>query len=243
MSRVSRRFEFLSGVRVQLPLLLGVAPFGLAYGAYAIESGLSAELTQAMSAIVFAGASQFIGVQLIATGVPGVMIVLATLLVNLRHLLYSASLAPHAEHLGAPWRWLFAYLLTDETYATSMSRYRLGDDAPHKHWYFFGAGFALWATWQLTTSLGIFVGAAVPASWSLDFALPLTFLALLMPVLTSRPALAAAAVAGAVAVVGFDWPYGVALVAATVAGLAAGVGLDRALRARLGDRGANVEAP
>jgi 4-azaleucine resistance transporter AzlC len=206
----------------------------MAYGAYAIESDVSAGLTQAMSSIVFAGSSQFIGVQLIASGVPGVMIVLATLLVNLRHLLYSASLAPHVDHLGMRWRWLLAYLLTDEAFATSMGRFRLTDESKHKHWFFLGAGLALWVTWQLTTSLGIFLGAAVPDSWSLDFALPLTFLALLMPVLTSRPAVAAALVAGLVAVLGFHWPYGVALVTATVLGLSAGVALDRALGAPSG---------
>ena len=231
----------MSGVRAQLPLLLGVAPFGMAYGAYAIESGLSAGLAQAMSAIVFGGASQFIGVQLIASGVPGAMLVLATLLVNLRHLLYSASLAPHVDHLSTRWRWLLAYLLTDEAYATSMQRYRRGDASPHKHWFFFGAGFALWVTWQLTTSLGIFLGAALPDSWSLDFALPLTFLALLMPVLTNRPALAAAVVAGLVAAVGFDWPYGIALVAAIGAGLSAGLALDRALGGRAEERAFDVE--
>ena len=216
-------------MRGQLPLLVGVAPFGMAYGAYAIESGLSGGLTQAMSAIVFGGASQFVGVQLIASGVPGAMIVLATLLVNLRHLLYSASLAPRVDHLNRRWRWLLAYLLTDEAYAVSMSRLSRGDDSANRHWFVLGAGGALWATWQVTTSLGILLGAALPDSWSLDFALPLTFLALLTPVLTSRPAVAAAAVAGLVAVIGFDWPYGIALVAAIGAGLLAGVALDRAL--------------
>jgi predicted branched-subunit amino acid permease len=201
----------------------------MAYGAYAIESEIPGGVTQAMSSIVFAGASQFIGVQLIAGGVPGAMIVLATGLVNLRHLLYSASLAPEVDHLGARWRWLLAYLLTDEAFATSMARYRLSDVSPYKHWYFLGAGFALWGTWQVTTSLGIFLGAAVPESWSLDFALPLTFLALLMPALTSRPAALAAAAAGGVAVLAFDWPYGLGLVIATVAGLSAGALLDQAL--------------
>jgi 4-azaleucine resistance transporter AzlC len=215
----------------------------MAYGAYAIESDVPAGLTQAMSSVVFAGTSQFVGVQLIAGGVPGTMIVLATLLVNLRHLLYSASLAPHVDHLGARWRWLLAYLLTDEAFATSLSRYRLGDGSRHKHWYLFGAGLALWVTWQITTASGIFLGAAVPDSWSLDFALPLTFLALLMPVLTSRPALAAALVAGVVAVLGFDWPYGVALIAATVLGLSAGVALDRALGSQAGGLPAEAEAP
>ena len=115
------------GIGCQLPLLRGGAPVGMDYGAYAIGSGLAGELTQAMSAIVFGGASQFIGVQLIASGVPGVMIVLATLLVNLRHLLYSASLAPQVDHLNRRWRWLLAYLLTDAAYAVSMARLGGGD--------------------------------------------------------------------------------------------------------------------
>ena len=233
MAGSSRRSEFYAGVRAQAPLLVGVAPFGMAYGAFAIESGLAAGVAQAMSSIVFAGASQFIGVQLITGGVPGAMVVLAALLVNLRHLLYSASLAPHVEHLSGRWRWLLAYLLTDEAFATTIGRYRRAGDAQHKHWFFLGAGFALWATWQVTTSLGILAGAAVPESWSLDFALPLTFLALLMPALNDRPALAAACVAALVGVAGFDWPFGVAIVAAAVAGPTAGVLLDRTLRARV----------
>ena len=78
-------------------------------------------------------------------------------------------------------------------------------------------------TWQVTTAIGVFVGAAVPDSWSLDFALPLTFLAILMPALRGRPAVAAAAVAGAVAVIGFRWPYGTGLLTAMLAGMAAGI--------------------
>ncbi len=216
-------------MRGQLPLLLGVAPFGTAYGAYAIETGLSGGLTQAMSSMVFGGASPFVAVQLIASGVPGGMIVLAVLLVNLRHMLYSASVAPHVAHLESRWRWLLAYLLTDEAYAVGMQRYSRDDESPRKHWFFFGAGFALWATWQATTAIGIVLGAAVPESWSLDFALPLTFIALLTPVLTSRPAFAAAGVAGVIAVAGFDWPYGTELITAIAGGLVAGVFVARLL--------------
>ena len=216
-------------MRGQLPLLLGVAPFGTAYGAYAIETGLSGGLTQAMSSMVFGGASQFVAVQLIASGVPGGMIVLAVLLVNVRHMLYSASVAPHVSHLSSRWRWLLAYLLTDEAYAVGMQRYGRDDDSPSKHWFFFGAGFALWATWQATTAIGIVLGAAVPESWSLDFALPLTFIALLTPVLTTRPAFAAAGVAGVIAVAGFDWPYGMELITAIGGGLVGGMLVARLL--------------
>jgi 4-azaleucine resistance transporter AzlC len=237
----TRRAEFVAGVRAQLPLLLGVTPFGLAYGAYAVKSGLSTGLAQAMSAVVFGGASQFVGVRQIAADVPGAVVVLTALLVNARHMLYSASLAPHVEHLGRRWRWLLAYLLTDEAYATSIAHYRAAGDATHKHWFFFGTGLALWAGWQISTAAGVFVGAAVPDGWSLDFALPLTFLAIIVPALRGRPALAAAAVAGVVAVVGFRWPYGTGLLAAMLAGMACGIGADAVLGKRAAGVGAEAD--
>ena len=231
----TRRSEFAAGVRAQLPLLLGVAPFGMAYGAYAVKSGLSPALAQSMSAIVFAGASQFVAVRLIVDSVPGAVIVLTVLLVNLRHLLYSAALAPHVEHLERRWRWLLAYLLTDEAYAMAVTRYRRKDASPYRHWFFFGTALALWTTWQVTTGAGVLVGTAVPDSWALDFALPLTFIALIVPSLTDRPAVAAAAVAGVIAVVGFRWPYGTGLIAAATAGIVAGAAIERALAARAAD--------
>ena len=225
----TRQSEFAAGVRAQLPLLLGVAPFGMAYGAYAVKSGLSPALAQSMSAIVFAGASQFVAVRLIVDGVPGAVIVLTVLLVNLRHLLYSAALAPHVEHLERRWRWLLAYLLTDEAYAMAVTRYRRKDASPYGHWFFLGTALALWTTWQVTTGVGVVVGTAVPDSWALDFALPLTFIALIVPTLTDRPAVAAAAVAGVIAVIGFRWPYGTGLIGAATAGIVAGAALERAL--------------
>lgn len=217
-----KRREFFAGVRAQLPLLLGVAPFGMAYGAYAAKAGISAGLAQAMSAIVFGGASQFVAVRLITESVPDAIVVLTVLLVNARHMLYSASLAPYVDHLNRRWRWGLAYLLTDEAYATTITRYRQTDASPHKHWFFLGSGVALWTAWQITTAIGVFVGTAVPDSWSLDFALPLTFLAILVPALKDRPAMAAALLASGVAVVGFRWPYGTGLLTAMVAGMAAG---------------------
>lgn len=223
----SPRGEFLAGARAQLPLLLGVAPFGMACGAYAARSGLSAGLAQAMSVIVFGGASQFVATRLIVDGVPGVVIVLAVLLVNSRHALYSASIAPHVEQLPVRWRAGLAYLLTDEVYAVAIFRYRDGRSAAEAHWFFLGTALTLWAAWQITTGIGVFVGSAVPDSWSLDFALPLTFLALIVPALRDRPALAAASAAALVAVIGFGWPYGTGLLAAAVAGMAAGMVLDR----------------
>jgi 4-azaleucine resistance transporter AzlC len=231
VGETSRQREFLDGARAQLPLLLGVAPFGMAYGAYAVERGIGAGLAQAMSVIIFGGASQFVAVELLATGVPGLVIVLTVGLVNLRHTLYAAALAPHVAPLSLGWRALLAYLLTDEAYAVGIRRYEQGDRAPFRHWYLLGTCMALWACWQVTTAAGVFVGAAVPDGWSLDFALPLTFIAIVVPALRDRPALAAAVAAGLIATIAFRWPYGTGLVTAAIAGLVAGVTLDPMLGA------------
>ena len=148
----SPRSEFLAGVRAELPILLGVIPFGLIYGALAVNAGLPAGVSLGMSFIVFAGSAQFVGAQLIAGGAPALIIVLTTFVVNLRHMLYSASVAPHAQRLSPPWKWLLAYLLTDEAYAVVITHYNENSEAAHKHWFFLGAGLTLWAAWQASTT-------------------------------------------------------------------------------------------
>ena len=241
MPTTTARTEFLAGVRAELPILLGVAPFGMIYGALAIGAGLPRSAAQAMSSIVFAGSAQFVATQLFATGAPGLVLLLTTFIVNLRHMLYSASLAPYLHKLPARWKWLLAYLLTDEAYAPTILHYRQGEqnhgdsaeppcgtELPDKrHWFLLGAGLALWSVWQVSTAVGIFLGAQVPPSWGLDFALALTFIALLVPVLTDRPSVVAAVSAGIVALIGAGWPYKLGLVAAALVGIAVGAWLDR----------------
>lgn len=223
----SRSSEFVAGVRAQLPLLLGVTPFGVAYGVNAVELGIPTGLAQAMSVIVFGGLSQLAGAQQMAAQVPGAIIVLTTLLINSRHSLYSAALAPHVEHLAARWRWLLAYLLTDEAYVTAAVRFSQPDVTPFKHWFLFGTALALWVDWQIATAVGVFLGQAVPESWSLGFTLPLTFIAIVVPSLKDRPSTAAAVVAGTLATVGFRWEYGLNVLLPALAGLAAAVFIAR----------------
>jgi 4-azaleucine resistance transporter AzlC len=219
--------EFVLGCRDELPILLGVAPFGMIYGVLALGAGLPSLTAQLMSSVVFAGSSQFLAAQLIRDGAPGAVVVATIFVVNLRHALYSASVAPWVKHLPARWKALLAYLLTDEAFVVAAARYRRddhrADPPPHRHWYFFGAGITLWSCWQLTTAAGIFLGARVPASWSLDFTLPLTFIALVVPGLRDRGGAAAAAVAGLTAVLAAGLPYRLGLLGAGVAGIAAGL--------------------
>jgi 4-azaleucine resistance transporter AzlC len=229
LALVPARQEFWSGVKAELPLLIGVIPFGMIYGVLALAAGIPPAAAQAMSAIVFAGSSQFVMAQLFAAGVPGLVMIMTAAVVNLRHALYSASVAPYLKRLHPRWKWLLAYLLTDEAYAVTITHYAEGGDQSivgNKHWYFLGAGLALWSSWQLSTAVGIFLGTQVPENWSLDFTLALTFIALVVPGLKDRPTAAAALTAGVCAVGFAELPYKLGLVAAAMVGIGVGVILE-----------------
>jgi 4-azaleucine resistance transporter AzlC len=218
--------NFLAGVRAEIPLLIGVFPFGMIYGALALNAGLSTAEAQMMSSIVFAGSAQFITAQLVHEATPGLVIVLTIAVLNLRHMLYSASLAPYLASLPTRWKVLLSYLLTDEAYAPTILYYEKNGITPYAHWFLFGAGCSLWVTWQVSTALGIFLGTAIPESWSLDFALPLTFIAMVVPVLKNQPAIAAALSAGVVALVAFSLPFKLGLVLAALIGILVGTILE-----------------
>lgn len=223
-----RLSQFLGGVRAEIPIAFGVLPFGIIYGVIALAAGLTPAQAQAMSVIVFAGSAQFIGAELMGLGTPISILWLTTFVVNVRHMLYSVALGPELQHLSRPWRWLLAYLLTDEAYVVTAVHY---DDPKsprlHRHWYMLGAGLMLWVTWQSSTAVGVYLGTEIPASWGLDFALALTFIGIVVPLLNRRPMIAAAVTAGVIAVVTFSLPYNLGLVLATLAGIGVGVWLER----------------
>jgi len=229
-AQIPRR-EFLTGVRDQLPLLLGVIPFGLIFGALAISVGVSPAATQGFSLFVFAGSAQFIAVSLIGESASALVVIATIALVNLRHALYSASLAPSLAKLGRTWKLALGWLLTDEAFAMASRRYRNGE-LEDAHWYTLGTGLTLWAGWQISTAVGIALGSNLPQGLSLDFALPLTFLALVVPSLIDRPTLAAALAAGLLGLALFNLPFRLGLVAATIAGVGLGLALESATQPR-----------
>jgi 4-azaleucine resistance transporter AzlC len=195
------------------------------YGAVAVQSQVPTVIIQAMSAIVFAGSSQFVMAVLMSQAAPGMVIVITAFILNLRHMFYSASVAPYTRHLSTPWKLFLAYLLTDEAYAVAILHYNKNGDPVHErsHWYLFGAGITLWISWQLSTAAGIFLGMRVPSDWPLDFALALTFIAILFPMLKDRPAILAAISAGLTAVLLSAMPYKLGLVVAAAVGIAVGI--------------------
>lgn len=226
--RHSALATFFHGARDTLPLLPGGVPFGMIYGITARSAHIPAWLTQAMSAVVFAGSAQFAVAQLVAVGAPVLVLALTGAMLNLRHLLYSASLAPHLRAARPRWKALLAYLLTDEMYGVVSARLRGGLAGERLHWYALGSGLTLWSEWQLSTLAGLLVGARIPAGWSLDFAATLTFIALVTPLVSDRPSLFAAAVAIVVAALTLHAPLRLGLVAAILAGVAAGLLAERA---------------
>jgi len=223
---LSPRSEFLAGVRDIAPVLLGTVPFGLVAGVAAISAGMSALEGFALSLFAFSGIAQLITCQLLAAGSPVIVTVGAAFVVSLRLLMYSAALSPHLAHLNGRWRAALAFLMTDQSFAMTM-HIATQRDRPHFHWHFLGAGLTLYVAWQSAVVLGLAVGAQVPASWSLDFAVTLTFIALLVPAVRTRADLAAAIVATAVALVAAGLPYRLALVVAGIAGIAAGMLVEK----------------
>ncbi|MBK8783936.1 MAG: AzlC family ABC transporter permease [Anaerolineales bacterium] len=218
--------EFWNGVRAEIPLLIGVFPFGMIYGALALNAGLSTAASQLMSSMIFAGSAQFITAQLVHDAAPAFVIIVTIAVVNLRHMLYSASLAPYLEHLSVRWKAVLSYLLTDEAYAPSILNYEKNGVQPFSHWFLFGAGFSLWFNWQVSTALGIFLGAAIPAEWPLDFALPLTFIAMVVPILKNRPMVASALSAGLAAVLAHSLPFKLGIILAALTGILVGTILE-----------------
>jgi len=228
--------QFMAGLKAITPILLGVVPFATIAGIAAVEIGLSPGLAIGMSLLMFAGASQLAAIQLLALEASPFIIVLTALIINLRFVMYSASLAPHLKQASPRLKALLAYLLTDQAYAVSISQFtKQPAKRSHRHWFYLGAALAMWVTWQTGAALGALLGTQVPASWSLDFAIPLTFLALAVPTIKDRATLAAALGGGLVAVAAFSLPYNLGLVGGALGGISLGVWLEAQLATK-GDK-------
>jgi 4-azaleucine resistance transporter AzlC len=207
-------------------MLAGVIPFGLVAGAAPAAAGYDVFAAVGMSTIVFAGASQLAMTDVLAGGGSVLVAAMAAWTINLRLLLYSASLAPYLAHEPLHRRLAAAYVTVDQNYAMAIAHW--GNDTRRADAsYLIGGGLLLGTAWVTCTAIGALVGTALPDDLPLDFAVPLVFLVLLVPVLTTRPAIAAAAVGGGVAVGAAQagaGPWSVMLGA--VSGIAAGTVVD-----------------
>ena len=170
---------FLKGIKDVSPLMIPVVPFGIIFGVLAIELGFNGYTTMGMSIIIFGGASQIIFLQLFSAGASSLIILSSVGAVNSRHLLYGAVLSEHLSDLKLSWKIIISYFLVDQAFAVSNSYLKKNNDK-NKHFHLFGAGVTCWTIWQITTFIGIILGSVIPDKLGLTFAIPLTFLALLI---------------------------------------------------------------
>jgi len=218
--------DFRAGFAEMMPANVGLAPFGLVCGVGAASAGANLAGALGMSAIIFSGAAQVLAIQLLAAGAPLGVIILTCFVAGLRFLMYSAAMAPYLRPLPPRWQHALAFLLTDQAFANSIRRFDAGGDPRAAALHFLGGGFALWSCWQVTNVIGYFAGNLIPVAWSLDFTVPLCFLALLVPALRNAPALVAAATAGVAVLALAALPMRLNLIVAALLGIVAGTLAD-----------------
>ncbi|MBN0988267.1 AzlC family ABC transporter permease [Amphritea sp. RP18W] len=227
-----KRREMLDGAKATVPLIIGAIPFGIIFGTLAGPSGLSALGALAMSVFVFAGSAQFIALGLLAAGAATPVIIATTFVVNLRHILYAANLAPKVGHLPHRWRVMMAFGLTDETFAAVSNRFLLQDNTEHAHWFYLGSWLAMYGNWVFCTGLGIALGELFPdmTDWGLDFAMSVTFIGMVVPYLKSKPMWGAVIVSGVIAMVTIGMPHKLGLMVAALCGISTGLSLHLLLK-------------
>lgn len=237
----TRRSEFWAGVRDTLPLVIGAIPFGIIFGTLSTKAGLSAAGTMGMSLFVFAGSAQFIAMGLVGAGTAWPMIVLTTLVVNFRHLLYTATLLPHLRRLPRHWQAILAFGLTDETFAVAVGRWRQADAQSHKRWYQLGSMLFMYINWNICTMVGLIAGRVLSdvAGWGLDFAMVAAFIGMVLPYLKDKPNFVAVFVAGVSAILFYGLPHKLGLIISTLLGIVAGVVAE----SRLGRQGVAGATP
>lgn len=220
---------WVAGALRSIPFLIVMIPFGLVFGVASINAGLSFWQTVAFSTIVLAGASQITALQLMVDHAPLAIILLSAMAVNLRMAMYSASLVPWLGQASAGLRAVIAYVLIDQTFALSLARFEADPRMTLRQRvaYFFGTVTMLALPWPLFTALGATLGRTIPPQFALDFAVPITFLAMIAPSLRSVPHLAAAATGFTLALV-FAWlPSGLGLIVAAAIAMMVGAEVER----------------
>lgn len=242
----SRRAEFRHGLRATFPLMVGALPFGIIFGSLGIAQGFSPAQVMSMSLFVFSGSAQFMAVGLVATKAAIWVIWAATFIINLRHLLYAATLVSHVRHLPQRWRLPLAAMLTDETFAVMDLRYRERGGARYAHWYYFASCIGMWINWNFWTLVGVLLGQNFPnvKEWGLEFAMVATFIGIVVPGLKTPPLWAAAITAGLVATYFNNLDYKSGLMLGALAGVIVGVVLDlRRKKDKTGDASLKADRP
>jgi predicted branched-subunit amino acid permease len=224
MAITTTKSAYWSGFRDGAPFMLVAGPFATLFGVLATEAGLNLFEVMSFSLVVIAGAAQFTAMQLMQENAPTVIVLISALAVNLRVAMYSAALTPYLGSAPLWKRAIMSYLLVDQSYALSHAKF---EHEPHmtvpaRAAYYFGTCTLVMITWFACSYLGAALGTQLPASIPLDFALPITFLSMIAPLLRTLPHVIAAFVAIIVALLAVNVPYSLGLIIAGSAGMAAG---------------------
>ena len=210
---------FLKGIIDVSPLMIPVVPFGLIFGVLAIDVGFTPLETMGMSLIVFGGASQIVLLQLFSGGASSLVIISSVGAVNSRHLLYGAVVSEHLSDLKIIWKILISYFLVDQAFARSNEYFKKNDNK-NKYYHLVGGGVTCWVIWQTTTYFGIVLGSFIPEKLGLSFAVPLTFLALLVNDFRKFTNFIVIIVSGLVATFGYNYiPFKAYAIVAGLTGL------------------------
>ena len=210
---------FTKGVFDVLPLLIPVFPFGLIIGVIGIELGFSPLMVYATSLIIFSGSAQIVFFQLIFAGASPIVTLTSVAVTNSRHFLYGAVLSEYLEDLSQSWKIFLSYFLVDQSFALSHRYFKENSSLENKHYYLLGSGFTLWLVWQISSLVGIFLGAVVPEELGLSFAIPLTFLSLIIHEFRKPDHLIVIFVSGFLAILFYEIPFKAYIIAASLGAL------------------------
>ena len=221
---------FLKGIIDVSPLMIPVVPFGLIFGVLAIDIGFTPLETMGMSLIIFGGASQIVFLQLFSGGASSLVIISSVGAVNSRHLLYGAVVSEHLSDLKLIWKIIISYFLIDQAFAIS-NEYLKKNKNSNRYFHLVGGGATCWVIWQTTTFLGIILGSAIPEKLGLSFAVPLTFLALLVNDFRKFINVIVIILSGLVATFGYNYiPFKAYVIVAALIGLFTAMILTRKIK-------------
>lgn len=215
------------GLRDVVPVLIGIVPFGVIFGVTAAASDVDQLAAWASSFLLFGGSSQMALVGVMGAGGAAITALLTVIVLNSRHLMYSADLGRFTPDLPIGLRARMAYLLTDQAYAVTHNRFTDPTQTAGLPSYYFGVAVGLWTSWQISTTSGFLLEQVIPQSWRLEFAVPMVFLALLIFSVKSMPGVLAAVVGGSVAVATMHLEYQLGLMCGAVAGVLTGLIAER----------------
>ena len=212
---------FKKGIVDVMPLTIPVIPFGVIYGVTGVEMGLTPFMTFVMSIIIFGGASQIAFCQLFAAGASPLVMLGSVAAINSRHFLYGAVLCKYFNKLNFYWRVLLSYLMTDQAFSVSSTYLKNNENKINAHYHMLGSGFTLWFLWQISTLVGIFLGNIVPEQLDLTFAIPLTFLALIVSELRKLDNIIVILISGTSSLVFYNFPYKIYIILSAFIALSA----------------------